>query len=322
MRAATAATLAVLLAISLGTASYLTFGVFDTQATGPITRVTLLLNKSGGLLPTSQVTMRGIKIGKVTAIKATTGELRVSMELDPKQPVPADCQISVENLSAAGEQYIEFRPRRIEPPYLADGTTIPASRVRPTYTVAELLAKGNALISALNPKDLLTIVRNVGAGVMDNTATLDHLALAAGLFAGMVHDDQRTMSQLFKNLATLTDGLGEVDAGHALGETGTVLPQTLGKFIKLLEQLQRLNRDGKDVFGKDGQVASGIDTLIEYVDTLAGPMTTFMTALEPTIQPLRNVKVDAGHWIDFWDSTFSNEGGARVHLAVPEWPQP
>ncbi|OHT81487.1 MlaD family protein [Mycobacteroides saopaulense] len=322
MRAVTAATLAVLLAICLGAVGYLAFGVFDTQATGPGTRVTLLLNRSGGLLTTSQVTMRGIKVGKVTAIRATTSELRVSIELDAAQPVPSNCQISIENLSAAGEQYIEFRPQRIEPPYLVDGATIPAAQVRPTYTVAELLSKGNALISALDPHDLETIVRNLGAGLTNNTAALDHLAVTAGLFARMVNDDQPAMRQLFNNLAAMTSGLGDVDAGQALAQTGAALPSTLEKFNKLLMQLQRLNNDGKDVFADNGEVVSGIDRLIEYVDTVSGPMTTFMTALEPTIQPLRNVKLDAGHWLDFWDSTFADEGGMRVHLAVPEWPQP
>ena len=66
--------------------------------------------------------------------------------------MPADSAISVENLSAAGEQYIDFKPKLIAPPYFSDGTVIPADRVAQLVTGADLLKKGNALMSALNIK--------------------------------------------------------------------------------------------------------------------------------------------------------------------------
>jgi phospholipid/cholesterol/gamma-HCH transport system substrate-binding protein len=43
--------------------------------------------------------------------------------------------------------------------------------------------------------------------------------------------------------------------------------------------------------------------------------------LQPAVAPLRPIKVDAGHWLDFWESTFNDSGGVRVQLNVPEWHQ-
>ncbi len=100
-------------------AAYMSVGVLDMSPTKQVTRLTLMLNTSGGLMPTSEVTMRGIKVGRVTGIQTTTSGLAVSMDLDRAHPVPADSAVSVENLSAAGEQYIEFKPKLIAPPYFS-----------------------------------------------------------------------------------------------------------------------------------------------------------------------------------------------------------
>ena len=78
--------------------------------------------------------MRGIKVGRVTGIETTATGLAVSIDLDHAHPVPADSAISVENLSAAGEQYIDFKPKLIAPPYFSDGAVIPADRVAPMVT--------------------------------------------------------------------------------------------------------------------------------------------------------------------------------------------
>ena len=38
--------------------------------------------------------------------------------------------------------------------------------------------------------------------------------------------------------------------------------------------------------------------------------------------PLRDIRIDAGHWLDFWESTFNDTGGLRVQLNVPEYNHP
>jgi len=279
------ATLVILLIMTLVGAAYMSLGVLDVGPTKKFTRVTLMLDSSGGLLPTSQVTMRGIKVGKVTGIQTTARGLAVSLDLDGDFSVPIASPIRVENLSGAGEQYIDFRPELIAPPYLSNGSVIPADRVAPTVTVSQLLARADALISALNPDDVRTIVSNVSAGITDN-------------------------------------GLGELNTGAVFSETGKMLPSVVPQFIRLIHEFDALSHTGNDLFGTDEAVGDLVGKLGVYVDTLAVPLSTFATVLQPATAPLRGVKVDAGHWLDFWESTFSDAGGVRVQLTVPEWNQP
>src|SRR6516162_8128313 len=151
-------TLAILAVMTL-------LGVLDMSPTRQVTRLTLLLNTSGGLMPTSEVTMRGVKVGRVTGIETTTSGLAVSIVLDRAHPVPANSAISVENLSAAGEQFIEFKPKLIAPPYFPDGAVIPADRVAQMVTGSDLLTKANALMSALNINQVHTIINNMSAAL-------------------------------------------------------------------------------------------------------------------------------------------------------------
>ncbi|CPZ76832.1 Putative Mce family protein [Mycobacteroides abscessus] len=63
MRLKVLLTLAVLSTISLVGAVYMAFGVLDIASTSKTNHMTLMLNSSGGLMSTSQVTLRGIKWG-------------------------------------------------------------------------------------------------------------------------------------------------------------------------------------------------------------------------------------------------------------------
>jgi phospholipid/cholesterol/gamma-HCH transport system substrate-binding protein len=314
-------TLAILAVMTLLGAAYMSVGVLDISPTKQVTRLTLLLNTSGGLMPTSEVTMRGIKVGRVTGIETTTTGLAVSIDLDRAHPVPANSAISVENLSAAGEQYIEFKPKLIAPPYFSDGTVIPADRVAPMVTGSDLLTKANALMSALNLDQVHTIINNMSAAFAGNDNTLDSLATTAGLTAKVVHDDKQLLATLFNNISTFTTNLGEINAGEVISETGKLLPRSVPAFLRLIHEIETLSHTGVGVVGPDDPVGVLVTKLGQWIDMLAGPLSTFTTVLQPAVAPLHDIKVDAGHWLDFWESTFNDSGGLRVQLNVPEWHQ-
>jgi phospholipid/cholesterol/gamma-HCH transport system substrate-binding protein len=314
-------TLVILGLLTLLGAAYMSVGVLDMSPTRQATRLTLMLNTSGGLMPTSEVTMRGIKVGRVTGIQTTTTGLAVSMEVDRAHPVPADSAISVENLSAAGEQYIEFKPKLVAPPYFSDGSVILADRVATMVTGSDLLTKANALMSALNVDQVHTVINNAAAAFAGNDGTVDSLATTAGLTAKVIHDDKQLLATLFTNVSTFTTNLGDINAGEVISETGKLLPRSVPAFLRMIHEIETLSHTGVGVVGPDDPAGVLVTKLGQWIDMLAGPLSTFTTVLQPAVAPLRPIKVDAGHWLDFWESTFNNTGGVRVQLNVPEWHQ-
>lgn len=311
-------TMVILALATLLGAGYLTFGVLKVEPTARPTRLTLLLDTSGGLMPTSQVTMRGIRVGKVTGIRTTATGLKVSIDLDREHAVPADSAISIQNLSLVGEQYIDFQPTRIAPPYFSDGTVIPAERVASAVTVSDLLNKANALLSVLNPTDVNNIVGTVSQAFAGNDAAIDSLAATAAGAAKIERDNKAMLTALFGNLATLTTNINDQDVGGVLSRSGRLLPDSIMALARLTREVDQYAHTGDGVFAPGAPVPTLVANLKQYLDMLSGPLSTFAAALAPATAPLRGFKVDAGHFVDMWESSFSEAGEVRVQVSVPE----
>ncbi|MGA9489124.1 MAG: MlaD family protein, partial [Mycobacterium sp.] len=66
------------------------------------------LPASGGLYPTSNVTYRGITIGKVTAVEPTEKGAEATMSISSQFKIPLDAVANVHSVSAVGEQYLDL----------------------------------------------------------------------------------------------------------------------------------------------------------------------------------------------------------------------
>lgn len=109
------------------------------------------LPDTGGLYRFSNVTYRGVQIGKVTAIKATETGAEATLSLDTSPPVPADIQADVRSLSAVGEQYLDLEPRGNPWPYLENGSVIRAERTSVGRPVGPVLDEVSALVKLNRP---------------------------------------------------------------------------------------------------------------------------------------------------------------------------
>jgi virulence factor Mce-like protein len=120
---------------------------------GKIT-VTLELPAGGGLYRFSNVTYRGVQVGKVTDIAVTPQGAKAILSLDTSPKIPADLQAEVRSVSAVGEQYVELQPRSDSAPFLRDGSVISARETTLPQQVGPMLDRVSALINSI-PKDQL-----------------------------------------------------------------------------------------------------------------------------------------------------------------------
>ncbi|MCE5287808.1 MAG: MCE family protein [Nocardiaceae bacterium] len=114
--------------------------------------VTLELPATGGLYRFSNVTYRGVQVGKVTAVRLTPSGAEATLSLSSSTKIPADLQAEVRSVSAVGEQYVDLRPRTDTGPYLRDGSRIPVSDTTIPQQVGPMLDQLGALIDSL-PKE-------------------------------------------------------------------------------------------------------------------------------------------------------------------------
>ncbi|BBZ78051.1 mammalian cell entry protein [Mycolicibacterium anyangense] len=117
--------------------------------------VTLDLPATGGLYKFSNVTYRGLQVGKVTSIELTDNGARATLSLDTSPKIPADLKAEVRSMSAVGEQYVELLPRNDKAPYLQDGSVIPVGNTAIPQAVGPMLDQVSKLVDSI-PKDKLS----------------------------------------------------------------------------------------------------------------------------------------------------------------------
>ncbi|MGV0809716.1 MCE family protein [Mycolicibacterium setense] len=219
--------------------------------------VTVELPATGGLYRFSNVTYRGVQVGKVTGIGLHGRGAKATLSLDNSPKIPQDLTAQVRSVSAVGEQYLDLLPRTDAPPYLRDGSVIARADTTVPQQVGPLLDQTSALITSI-PKDKLAALLDEsfqafnGAGY-DLASLIDSSAKLSGSLNG-VRDQNRA---LVEDAVPLMDSqLAGVDDlrtwAHALaGVTGQLAdsdhdvrsllrngPSTADEASRLLQQLK------------------------------------------------------------------------------------
>jgi phospholipid/cholesterol/gamma-HCH transport system substrate-binding protein len=145
--------LVALLGTSYLGASYVGFTPFSDGY-----RITVSLPEGGGLFVHSEVTYRGVQVGKVTAMEPTDEGVEVSAEIRPGAPdIPADSTARVRNRSAIGEQYLDLQGTRTKD-LLADGDHLTAGREALPEDLSEVLRSSRDLVASVPSDSLDTVI--------------------------------------------------------------------------------------------------------------------------------------------------------------------
>ena len=176
--------------------------------------VTVELPATGGLYRFSNVTYRGVQVGKVTSVALLPHGAKATLSLGTSPKIPADLQAHVRSISAVGEQYLDLWPHREAPPYLHDGSVIAMADTTIPQEVGPLLDQTSALINSI-PKDKLGVLLDEsfhafnGAGYDLQSLFDSSTKLSAG-FNG-IRDRTRTLVQdtapLLDSQAATTDDI-------------------------------------------------------------------------------------------------------------------
>ncbi|KAA0102767.1 MCE family protein [Mycolicibacterium sp. P1-5] len=191
--------------------------------------VTLELPRTGGLYQFSNVTYRGVQLGKVTEVRPTRTGAQATLSLDTSPKVPADLQARVLSVSAVGEQYVDLVPRTDSGPYLQDGSVIAAKDTTVPQAVGPMLDQVSALLKSI-PKDRIPDLLEESFKALNGTA--DNLATLADSTSRLSADFNKSGDQartLIEDSRPLLDGqLASTDSirtwAHSLaGITGQLV---------------------------------------------------------------------------------------------------
>ena len=233
---------------------YIVFDVLHYNVISQPFTVTVVVPSAGGLYSGADVTYRGVQIGTVSALDLSAKQVDVQLSIDPGTHVPDNGSVFVKQLSALGEQYIDFQPVKSSGPDLRGGTVVPASRVVLPTPIGTALVDLGAMLRSLNPKstqefeNFLTTAF-VGTGpdlrtiIVTGQRLFDALVAAQPETVNLVvdgHKDLQTLEATDGDLETFTKGLASLTAElkdsnsniQALIHNGEAAEQQLNPFLQ------------------------------------------------------------------------------------------
>jgi virulence factor Mce-like protein len=218
--------------------------------------VTLELPGTGGLYHLSNVTYRGVQIGKVTGVAATREGAKATLSLDTSPRVPADLQAEVRSVSAVGEQYVDLRPRTSGAPYLRDGSVIAMRDTTIPQPVGPMLDRVSALVHSI-PKDRLS-------GLMDESFRAFN---GAGYDMGSLIDSSATISGDINSVRDRTRALID-DSGPLLAsqaETADAIRTWTRSLADVTEQVRTDDAQVRTVLQAGPGAAQEVARLLDQV---------------------------------------------------------
>ncbi|MGN7133997.1 MlaD family protein [Rhodococcoides corynebacterioides] len=295
--------------------AYLALGVLDMDPRRDHLSITVPLTTSGGLMDTSQVTLRGAEIGRVERIDVGRDGLEAVVRVDAADPIPRDTEVRVSNLSAAGEQFLDFRPRTATGPFLSDGDTVDTGNVVVSPSVSDTLAVAEALTAEIDTQALGGIVDTVDTATRGREPEIDNVVEVLRLLSLTLEDKKDVVRQAYYNLQVLgenayADSLGPrlADAVPELRASGDGLEHLIGSY-------QDYSYVGETVW--DGELARLVPKIDEYLSQLSPDLGFIATVLRPVTRPIRPLRVDAGALVTMLEQVFPRGGPARVAVTLP-----
>jgi phospholipid/cholesterol/gamma-HCH transport system substrate-binding protein len=247
--------------------------------------ITLKLPATGGLYRFSNVTYRGVQIGKVTAMGLTPHGAQATLSLDTSPKIPGDLQAEVRSISAVGEYYVDLRPRTDSPPYLHNGSVIAVNDTTIPQPIGPVLDQTSALLNSI-PKGKLDTLLDESFKAFNG----------AGYDFGSLFDSSARVSGDLNGIAdrarTLTEDTGPfLDAQAQTADSIRLWARSLagftGQLVKNDPQFRTLLESGPGAFNEASklldQIKPTLPVLLANLTTVGQIAVTYHPSLEQVL---------------------------------------
>lgn len=232
------------------------------------------LPDSGGLFVGSEVTYRGVKVGKVSAMRVTRDGLTADLALQEGTRLPQDSKLFVHNLSAVGEQYLDVVPVANKGPYATAGSTIHGDSDSLPLGEDVLLEDLNAFVGSVNKDNLSTVVTELGDMFRDNATALRSIVdNAQGFVQTAQANQQATIDLLTKAQPVLQT---QVDRGSDIQAFSRDLASLTGT-------LRGSDADIRTILHDAGPTASEVTALTESLRVVLPPFLQHVIPVGQTV---------------------------------------
>jgi phospholipid/cholesterol/gamma-HCH transport system substrate-binding protein len=202
----------------------------------PTHRLVAHFTSAVGISAGSDVRVLGVPIGRVTKVQPQGTSVRVEMDYDAGQPVPAGVDAVVIPPSVVSDRYVQLTPAYAGGPVLADHADLPVARTAVPLELDDVYRALDQFNTALGP-----------GGANKNGALSRAIGTGAANLAGNGQNLHDTLDGASRTLRTLADGRDDL--------FGTVAD--LQQFVTMLAESDELVRQFNDRLADAGEQLAG-----------------------------------------------------------------
>ena len=187
----------------------------------------------------------------------TRDGLRLDLALKEGTELPLDSAMYVHNLSAVGEQYLDFEPQSGKGPYAGSGDTIEGNAASLPVDEGDLLIELDDFVSSVDRDSLEVTVRELGLMFNDTGVPLQKLLDSGGKFIdeASAHEDE--------TVALLQNGLTVLRTQRDEGEN----IRTLSRDLNLITRsLRRSDDDLRGTLQDTPAAVREVDALLQDLE--------------------------------------------------------
>ncbi|MGW6424802.1 MCE family protein [Nocardia sp. NPDC055053] len=258
------ANLGLIVVLVLGSL-YLGGAVLRIDPTRSDFAVTVHLATSGGLTVGSDVTFRGVRVGRVEDVRVAGDGIAAVAQISDDVRIPVGGTVTVARLSAAGEQYLDFRPVSESGPFLRDGAVIDRASTAVPVQMQSVLGNLGGLVGGMNPERLTVIVDELDKALAGGPDGLRNMISGISRAMAGLTDLLPQTENLLRNLEVIA-----ATTAHAQPDLGTVTQAGSALFQQFTAadaELRHLLEQGP------GQLA----TLGGFISRTQNPITDLVT---------------------------------------------
>ena len=252
-----------------------------------------------GLLPGSDIKVRGVNIGSVRRIELVDNLAVVTMRIKDGEDVPADAVARIRAKTLFGEKYIDVDltgTDEQEGPFFEAGDEFAEGNTEGGFELEQVLTDTFPLLQAIDPKELMIVISELADAGDGLGEEINRSIVNGDKLAQVFADNADNTAQFLDDLAAFSGQLADsaddlVAVADSANDVLPVLTTNEDAVVALLQQAGRLSNDVADLLinnedfvnaalgpGSDtvdllyeerGQVVPLVHGLRQYVQTLS-----------------------------------------------------